>query len=76
MYMYDGLRRIDAESATIGDIVQVSGVGDIKIGETICDPNNPEPLPFVDIDEPTISMNFSVNNSPFAGKEGKFKTRC
>ena len=74
MYMYDGLRRIDAESATIGDIVQVSGVGDIKIGETICDPNNPEPLPFVDIDEPTISMNFSVNNSPFAGKEGEFVT--
>jgi len=74
MYMYDGLRRIDAESATIGDIVQVSGVGDIKIGETICDPDTPEPLPFVDIDEPTISMNFSVNNSPFAGKEGEFVT--
>ncbi len=74
MYMYDGLRRRDAESATIGDIVQVSGVGDIKIGETICDCSTPEPLPFVDIDEPTISMNFSVNNSPFAGKEGEFVT--
>ena len=74
MYMYDGLRRVDAESATIGDIVQVSGVGDIKIGETICAPDTPEPLPFVEIDEPTISMNFSVNNSPFAGKEGEFVT--
>lgn len=74
MYMYDGLKRIDAETATIGDIVQVAGVADVKIGETICDVSCPEPLPFVDIDEPTISMNFSVNNSPFAGREGEFVT--
>ncbi len=74
MFMYEGLKRIEAETASIGDIVLVSGVGDVKIGETICDVNCPEALPFVDIDEPTISMNFSVNNSPFAGKEGEFVT--
>ena len=74
MFMYDGLKRADAETATVGDIVLVSGVADVKIGETICDVDCPEPLPFVDIDEPTISMNFSVNNSPFAGREGEFVT--
>ena len=74
MYMYEGLKRVEAETAGIGDIVLVSGVGDVKIGETICDVECPEPLPFVDIDEPTISMHFSVNNSPFAGKEGEFVT--
>jgi len=74
MYMYEGLKRVEAETAGIGDIVLVSGVGDVKIGETICDVDCPEPLPFIDIDEPTISMNFSVNNSPFAGKEGEFVT--
>lgn len=74
MFMYDGLKRVEAESATIGDIVQVSGVADVKIGETICAPDSPDPLPFIDIDEPTISMNFSVNNSPFAGREGEFVT--
>lgn len=74
MFMYEGLKRVEAETASIGDIVLVSGVGDVKIGETICDVNTPEALPFVDIDEPTISMNFSVNNSPFAGKEGEFVT--
>lgn len=74
MYMYEGLKRVEAETASIGDIVLVSGVGDVKIGETICDTEAPEPLPFVDIDEPTISMNFSVNNSPFAGREGEFVT--
>ncbi|MBE7051675.1 MAG: translational GTPase TypA [Ruminococcaceae bacterium] len=74
MFMYDGLKRVEAAEATIGDIVQVSGVADVKIGETICDSDNPEPLPFIDIDEPTISMNFSVNNSPFAGREGEFVT--
>lgn len=74
MFMYDGLKRSEAEEATIGDIVLVAGVADVKIGETICDTDNPDPLPFVDIDEPTISMNFSVNNSPFAGKEGEFVT--
>ena len=74
MFMYEGLKRVEAQDAGIGDIVLVSGVGDVKIGETICDVDCPEPLPFVDIDEPTISMNFSVNNSPFAGKEGEFVT--
>lgn len=74
MFMYDGLKRSEAEEATIGDIVLVAGVADVKIGETICDTDNPDPLPFVDIDEPTISMNFSVNNSPFAGKDGEFVT--
>ena len=74
MFMYDGLKRADAEIATVGDIVLVSGVADVKIGETICDPECPEALPFVEIDEPTISMNFSVNNSPFAGREGEFVT--
>ncbi len=74
MFMYEGLKRVEAETASIGDIVLVSGVGDVKIGETICDVDCPEPLPFVDIDEPTISMNFSVNNSPFAGREGEFVT--
>lgn len=74
LYEYEGLRRVETGSATIGDIVCVSGVGDINIGETICDTENVEPLPFVKIDEPTVSMNFIVNNSPFAGREGKFVT--
>ncbi len=74
LYMFDGLKRAECAEAKLGDIVAVSGVGDITIGETICDVEFPEPLPFVDIDEPTISMNFSVNNSPFAGREGTFVT--
>jgi len=74
MYMYEGLKRIDAEEAQVGDIIQVAGVADVQIGETICDPEHPEPLDFIEIDEPTISMNFSVNNSPFAGREGEFVT--
>ena len=74
LYKFDGLKRVDTTEATLGDIVSVSGVGDITIGETICDVDTPEPLPFIDIDEPTISMTFSVNNSPFAGKEGTFVT--
>ncbi|MCR4434614.1 MAG: translational GTPase TypA [Clostridiales bacterium] len=74
LYMFEGLKRVDSLEAALGDIVAVSGVGDITIGETICDPDSPEPLPFVDIDEPTISMNFSVNNSPFAGREGTYVT--
>lgn len=69
-----GLKRINIESATIGDIVAVSGISDITIGETICSKDKPEPIPFVDIDEPTISMYFLVNNSPFAGKEGTYVT--
>ncbi|MCX7923927.1 MAG: translational GTPase TypA [Clostridia bacterium] len=74
LYTFEGLRRADASEAALGDIVSVAGVGDITIGETICDVDSPEPLPFVEIDEPTISMTFSVNNSPFAGREGTYVT--
>ena len=74
LYQFEGLRRVEVESAEMGDIVCVSGILDLNIGETACDPSCIEPLPFVKIDEPTISMNFIVNNSPFAGREGKFVT--
>ncbi|MDF2523637.1 MAG: typA [Clostridiales bacterium] len=74
LYTFEGLKRVEADNALLGDIVSVSGVGDITIGETICDVEAPEPLPFVEIDEPTIAMTFSVNNSPFAGREGTFVT--
>ena len=71
---YQGLKRIEIEKAEAGDIIALSGINDINIGDTICDFNNPEKIPFVNIDEPTVSMTFSVNNSPFAGKEGEFIT--
>ena len=71
---YEGLKSIEVEKAVAGDIISLSGVQDISIGDTICDYNNPEKIPFVNIDEPTVSMTFSVNNSPFAGKEGEFIT--
>lgn len=74
LYCYEGLKRIETEEAKVGDIVAVSGVGDVTIGDTICEVGAPDPLPFVAIDEPTISMTFSVNNSPFAGREGTFVT--
>ena len=74
LYVYDGLKRIEVEHAEAGDIVALSGVADINIGDTICDIDNPEKIPFVDIDEPTVSMTFSVNNGPFAGKEGEYVT--
>ena len=74
LYQFDGLKRVEVQSAAAGDIICVSGITDLNIGETICDPDNVEPLPFVKIDEPTLSMNFSVNDSPFAGQEGKFVT--
>ena len=74
IYQYEGLKRVETQSATVGDIVMVAGVADVKIGETICSTDCPEPLPFVEIDEPTISMTFSVNDSPFAGREGEFVT--
>ncbi|MFA6308702.1 MAG: translational GTPase TypA [Clostridia bacterium] len=74
LYEFSGLKRVDCDEAGIGDIVSVSGVSDITIGETICDVEFPEALPFIDIDEPTISMTFSVNNSPFAGREGTYVT--
>ena len=74
LYTFQGLKRVDAAEASLGDIVAVSGLGEINIGETICDVEAPEPLPFVNIDEPTISMTFSVNNSPLAGREGTYVT--
>ena len=74
LYQFEGLKRVEVESAMMGDIVCVSGIADIEIGETACDPECIEPLPFVKIDEPTISMNFIVNDSPFAGREGKYVT--
>ena len=74
LYQFEGLRRVEVESASLGDLVCVSGIADLNIGDTACDPECIEALPFVKIDEPTISMNFIVNNSPFAGKEGKFVT--
>ncbi|MCQ4922980.1 translational GTPase TypA [Tissierella carlieri] len=74
VYEFEGLNRVEVESATVGSIIAITGVEDIHIGDTICDVNSPEPLPFVKISEPTIAMTFSVNNSPFAGREGKFVT--
>ena len=74
LFMYKGLKRVEVESATVGDIIQVAGLADLEIGETACDTENIEALPFVKIDEPTLSMNFMVNNSPFAGRDGKFVT--
>lgn len=74
LYQYEGLKRTEVADGKLGDIVAVSGISDINIGETICDVDNPDPLPFVNIDEPTISMNFIVNNSPFAGREGTYVT--
>lgn len=74
LYVYEGLKRVETQEAYLGDIVAVTGFSEINIGETICDVNSPEPLPFVNIDEPTINMTFSVNNSPFAGREGTFVT--
>ncbi len=74
LYQFEGLKRVEVDSAIMGDIVCVSGIIDLNIGETACAPDCIEPLPFVKIDEPTISMNFIVNDSPFAGREGKFVT--
>lgn len=74
IYKFEGLKRVEANEAGLGEIISVSGVEDLNIGETLCAPESVEPLPFVKIDEPTVSMNFMVNNSPFAGREGKFVT--
>ena len=74
LFMYQGLKRMEAEEATVGDIIQVAGISELEIGETACAVDNIEALPFVKIDEPTLAMNFMVNNSPFAGKDGKFVT--
>ena len=74
VFGYNGLKREEIEEAGLGDIIAVSGIMDANIGETIADASNPEALPFVEIDEPTLNMNFMVNDSPFAGKEGEFVT--
>jgi GTP-binding protein len=74
IYTYKGLTREETQEATIGEIVAISGISDINIGETIADLNNPEALPFVEIDEPTLSMNFMVNDSPYCGRDGDFVT--
>mgnify|MGYP002520815006 FL=1 len=74
LYEIEGLKRVPAETATVGDIVCISGIEDINIGNTVSDPVTPEPLSFVKISEPTVEMTFSVNDSPFAGKEGKYVT--
>ncbi len=74
LYQFEGLKRVEAESAQLGDIIAVSGIADLNIGQTACAPEAIEPLPFVKIDEPTVAMMFKVNDSPFAGREGKFVT--
>lgn len=74
LYNFQGLKRIEAEEAFAGDIIAVAGVEGLTVGQTACDPNVIEPLPFVQIDEPTVSMLFVVNDSPFAGREGKYVT--
>ena len=74
LYEYDGLKRIEVTEAKMGSIVAVSGIEDLHIGDTLTDVSNPETIPFVNISEPTIAMTFSVNDSPFAGQEGKFVT--
>lgn len=74
LYTFDGLKKEVAGEVLAGDMVAISGISDINIGDTLCDISCPEPLPFVKIDEPVLSMTFSVNDSPFAGKDGKFVT--
>lgn len=74
LYEFIGLKREPISEASVGEIVAVTGIADIDIGETIADLDNPEPVPYVNIDEPTLSMIFSVNNSPFAGREGEYVT--
>ncbi len=74
LYQFEGLKRVEAEAVGLGDIIAVSGIADLNIGQTACDTEHVEPLPFVKIDEPTVSMMFMANNSPFAGREGKYVT--
>ena len=74
VYTHVGLNKVEVEEGKAGDIIEIAGLAGINIGDTICDFNNPEKIPFVDIDEPTVSMTFSVNNGPFAGREGQFIT--
>ncbi|MBR3255187.1 MAG: translational GTPase TypA [Clostridia bacterium] len=74
VYTHVGLNKVEVEEGKAGDIIELAGIPEINIGDTICDFNHPEKIPFVDIDEPTVSMTFSVNNGPFAGKEGQYIT--
>ena len=74
LYTYEGLKKVEKEEVGAGDIISFAGISDLSIGDTICDPDHIEKIPFVDIDEPTVSMTFSVNDGPFAGKEGQFVT--
>ena len=74
LYVYDGLKRTEVETAMVGDIIAITGLDEFNIGDTLADPDNPETLPTINIDEPTLSMMFMVNNSPFAGKEGQYVT--
>ena len=74
VFTFEGLQRKEAQDAVVGDIVGIAGMKEVDIGETIADRNNPEALPLIEIDEPTLSINFLVNSSPFAGREGKFVT--
>ena len=74
LYEFDGLNRVEVQEAKIGSIVAISGIPDLHIGDTFCSPENPEAIPFQKISEPTIAMNFMVNDSPLAGQEGKFIT--
>ncbi len=74
LYTFEGLKRVENDTAAAGEIVQIAGLEDVKIGETVTDPEHAEALPIINVDEPTISMNFVVNDSPLAGREGKFVT--
>ena len=74
LYEFDGLQKVEVKEASIGAIVAISGISDIAIGDTLCSPENPTAIPFQKISEPTISMDFVVNDSPFAGQEGKYVT--
>ena len=74
LYVNDGLKRVETQEAILGDIVAIAGLGEVSIGDTVADAQSPEALPFMHIDEPTLSMNFMVNDSPFAGREGDFVT--
>lgn len=74
LYEFDGLNKVEVREAGVGSIVAISGIADISIGDTICSPDDPKPIPFQKISEPTIAMHFMVNDSPLAGKEGKFVT--
>ena len=74
LYEFEGLKKVEVAEAGVGSIVAISGISDIHIGDTLCSPENPEPIPFQKISEPTIAMNFIVNDSPLAGQEGKFVT--